>query len=198
MHILYSFIRCPWAMRARLALNYMTIQFSVREVNLRDKPQALLEVSPKGTVPVLILQDGKVIDESLDIILWAMPDKHPTEQSLIEDLIRTNDTEFKKYNSRYKYPERYDEEGITQVESRVQCEKFIKRIDLLLSNNQYLVGSTPCTADFAIFPFIRQFSKVDEQWFASADYPNVKHWLDEIYASEYYAKTMQKFPVWTN
>lgn len=196
MHILYSFIRCPWAMRARLALNYMGIQFTVREVNLRDKPQALLEASPKGTVPVLVLQDGKIIDESLDIILWAMPDKHPTEQNVIDDLITSNDTDFKKYNSRYKYPERYDEEGITQTDSRKECEKFISKLESLLGSNQYLIGDMPSTADFAVFPFIRQFSKVDEQWFASVNYSQVKRWLDQICSSEYYTKTMEKFPVW--
>lgn len=198
MHILYSFIRCPWAMRARLALNYMGIQFSTREVDLRDKPQAMLEASPKGTVPVLILQDGKIIDESLDIILWAMPDQHPTKQQIIDNLIATNDTEFKKHNSRYKYPERYDEEGITQIDSRNQCEKFILKLESLLGENEYLIGATPSTADLAIFPFIRQFSKVDEQWFASVQYPQLKRWLDKIYTSNYYAKTMEKFPVWVD
>lgn len=186
--ILYTFIRCPWAMRARLALAYMGIEYEAREVDLKNKPQSLLDYSPKGTVPVLVLNDGTVLEESLDIILWAMPEPDPKFIDEINQIIKINDSDFKLNNHRYKYFERYPEHS--QTDYRAECEKFIQLLEQKLSKHKYLVNDEISIADLAVFPLIRQFSKVDLTWFANAPYTNVQRWLADITASEFYAKAM--------
>jgi glutathione S-transferase len=183
--ILYTFIRCPWAMRARIALAYMGIVYEAREVDLKNKPQSLLDYSPKGTVPVLILPDGKILEESLDIILWAMPQPNPTDKKIIDELVAINDTEFKRHNYQYKY-------GIDPEHSLIECEKFIAVLEQKLSSHQYLINNNISIADLAIFPLIRQFSMVDSAWFEQTQYKNVQQWLGLISASDYYKKAMLK------
>lgn len=189
---LYTFIRCPWAMRARLAAAYMGIEYESIEVDLKNKPQALLDISPKGTVPVLVFPDGKILDESLDIILWAMPKPLASQQNEIEDIIRINDNEFKHNNTRYKYAERYVDEGKSQDEYRIECEKFLQFIEQKLIHHEYLINDEISIADIAVFPLVRQFSKVNEEWFARSPYKQVQHWLKTISESDFYAKAMRK------
>lgn len=193
--ILYTFIRCPWAMRARLALCYMSIDFESREVDLKHKPQSLLDYSSKGTVPVLILPNGEIIDQSLDIILYAMP--QASNKILIDELVQLNDDEFKVNLNCYKYPERAID-GHSQEYYRAECEKFLIILEEKLLGNRYLLGAEPSIADIAIFPLVRQFSKVDLDWFVYAPYPKVIHWLELISSSSYYEKAMQKFPLWAD
>jgi glutathione S-transferase len=183
--ILYTFIRCPWAMRARLALTYMGIEYEAREVDLKNKPQSLLDYSPKGTVPVLVLPNGKILEESLDIILWAMPQPGIADKSAIDEIIAINDSEFKANNHKYKYGEDCDQ-------ARAACERVIQQLEQKLSKHTYLINDAISIADLAIFPLIRQFSMVDSVWFAQTPYKNVQRWLSLISTADFYAKAMQK------
>lgn len=194
--ILYTFVRCPWAMRARLALAFMNIEYEPREVDLKNKPQALLNISPKGTVPVLLFPDGQILEESLDIVLWAMPKSPIAQQTAIDAFIHENDNNFKFNNYRYKYPERYLAEGQSQEFYRAECEKFIQTLDQALIEHQFLINDDISIADVAIFPMIRQFSMVDNAWFIQAPYHNVQRWLNYISARGFFVKAMQKLPVW--
>lgn len=193
--ILYTFIRCPWAMRARLSLNYMNIPFETREVDLKNKPQSLLHYSPKATVPVLILPDGKILEESLDIILYAMPDPNPVYADAIKELIRINDTDFKINLNGYKYPDRR-ENTLSREEYQNNCLIFLNLLESKLNINHYLFDATVSIADIAIFPLVRQFSIVDLKWFVDAPYPNIRRWIELISSSDYFNKTMQKHPIW--
>lgn len=188
---LYTFIRCPWAMRARLALAYMGIEYTSIEVDLKNKPKSLLDISPKGTVPVLVFQNGKILDESLDIILWAMPKPPESQQAEINEIISINDNEFKHANNRYKYPERYLDEAKSQADFRAACEKYIDYLDQKLSQHSYLINNEISIADLAVFPMVRQFSKVDLEWFEQSAYHNVQRWLAAISESDFYAQAMK-------
>lgn len=190
--ILYTFVRCPWAMRARLALAFMDIEYEAIEVDLKNKPQSLLDISPKGTVPVLLFPDGTILQESLDIILWAMPKPVASQQAEISEIIKVNDNEFKHSNHRYKYAERYVQDGKTQQDYRSECENYLKSLEQKLAQREYLICNEITIADLAVFPLIRQFAKVDERWFADAPYPNIQRWLETISNSNFYAKAMQK------
>lgn len=200
--ILYSFRRCPYAIRARLALYASGIAVELREVVLRDKPASMLKASPKGSVPVLILSDGSVIDESWDIMLWALRQRDPdgwlgkNEGYLTAGtpLLIENDTDFKKYLDRYKYPDRYPE--YQKIHYRMQGEVFLQALEDRLLTNPYLLGNTLSVVDVAIFPFIRQFSDVDKHWFAQAPYPSLRHWLKEFLDSESFAAVMEKKQPW--
>jgi glutathione S-transferase len=200
--ILYSFRRCPYAMRARAALIASGITVELREVELRDKPTAMLAASPKGSVPVLVLRDGKVIDESWDIMLWALRQHDPqtwsgkdgcnTQAAL--PLVIENDTTFKNNLDRYKYPERFPEQP--QSAYRIAGEQFLQQLEQRLRTTPYLLGETFTLADAALLPFVRQFAEVDTGWFATAPYPALRAWLVKFTSSELFAKVMQKFPVW--
>ena len=167
--ILYSYRRCPYAMRARMALKYANISLETREISLREKPAHMLRVSPKGTVPVLVLPNGEVIEQSLEIMHWAL--KQPrvnadlnngwlnVDLAIAQSLIAQNDGDFKSALDRYKYPERYPEKS--QVEYRAQGEMFLQRLEGLLQTHDYLLANHVSLADIAIFPFIRQFAAVD-------------------------------------
>ncbi len=178
--ILYSFRRCPYAMRARLALAVSGIQVEIREITLRDKPQAMLDLSPKGTVPVLITPDGTLVEESLDLMYWALRQSDPEswlvtasqQVTLTRQLIQQNDSEFKQYLDRYKYADRYPEHS--EIYYRQQAEKTLVNLEKNLSTNGCLVSENITLADMAILPFIRQFALVDKDWFDSAPYPPVK------------------------
>lgn len=190
--ILYTFIRCPWAMRARLALAFMNIAYEACEVDLKNKPAALLEVSPKGTVPVLVLPEGTVIDQSLDIMYWAMPQIDLQYKDEIEQIISINDSQFKDNINHYKYPTRYPEDKNSIEHYRFECEKILQPIEQRLSKHNFLINDKETIADLAVFPLIRQFSMVDSKWFAAAPYPNLRRWLEIISNSNYFAITMKK------
>lgn len=200
LQILYSFRRCPYAIRARMALRYAGVQVELREVLLKDKPAAMLAASPKGTVPVLVLEDGTVLDESYDVMRWALAKNDPDgwwDESLaeaIDELVQQNDVEFKPWLDRYKYADRYPEFSAEYYRS--QCEQFLQTLEAQLGQYACVLRNTQCFADVAIFPFIRQFALVDRDWFDSAPYPRLRAWLDELLASELFAAVMDKYPVW--
>ncbi|WP_323761019.1 glutathione S-transferase [Maricaulis sp.] len=196
--ILYSFRRCPYAMRARLALDVSGIQLEHREILLRDKPQAMLDASPKGTVPVLVLDDGRVIDESLDVMRWAL-DAHDPETWLAGldaslDLIATCDGEFKPHLDRYKYATRYDDAD--PLEHRAAASVFLTRLDARLTRHRGLTEATDRLADFAIYPFVRQFANTDRDWFDRQDWPALKAWLARHLESARFVRVMEKHPLW--
>ncbi len=202
--ILYSYRRCPYAMRARMALRYANIDVEIREIALREKPAHMLSVSPKGTVPVLVLASGQVLEQSLDIMDWALAQSDVDEwiiqdqevQKLTADLIATNDDAFKQALDKYKYAIRFPEN--TPDVYRAAGEEFLQRLESLLRQNTYLFRNTISKADVATFPFVRQFSMVDEAWFEVANYPALKDWLNGLLHSQLFIDVMQKYPVWRN
>lgn len=197
--ILYSFRRCPYAIRARMAIAYASINPEIREVSLANKPPEMTHISPKGTVPVLQL-DNRIIDESIEVMAWALEQSDPDnwlaldikqeQQSLIEE----NDNSFKAWLDKYKYWDRFPEQS--QQAYRAQAEKFILRLDTNLRQQNYLLGDQICMADMAIFPFIRQFAFVDKDWFDQASYPGLQRWLREFLDSPLFAQVMKKHSVW--
>lgn len=195
-HILYSYRRCPYAMRARMALKLADIEVEIREISLRDKPAHMLQVSSKATVPVLVLVDGTVIDESIDIMLFALKNHALTanRHEVCSAFILENDSSFKQALDCYKYPERCPAQ--TQTEYRQQGEIFLQKLENLLSKNTYLLHATPCIADIAIFPFIRQFAAVDSAWFAQSDYPKLRAWLENWIQSDLFKSIMTKNPTY--
>jgi glutathione S-transferase len=199
--ILYSYRRCPYAIRARMALKIANIEVEIREISLRNKPVHLFEVSPKATVPVLVLQDGTVIDQSLDIMYWAFNGSalganiQKYADMDIDLLIFENDTAFKKTLDAYKYPEHYPSK--TQIQHRSDGEVFLQKLEDLLLENPYLFRKTPGFADIAIFPFVRQFVAVDAAWFKQVDYHKLRVWLQSLVESELFMSIMKKQPTYT-
>ncbi len=196
--VLYSFRRCPYAMRARLAIAYAGIRTEIREVALKGKPQELLAISPKATVPVLQLPNGQVVEESLDIMLWALA-QHDPEDWLASaadamPLIQRNDGGFKYYLDRYKYADRYPDYPAHHY--RQQGEMFLAELENRLACGGHLCGQDFSIADAAIFPFVRQFAAVDGRWFQASGYPALKQWLDSLLASALFDAVMGKYPVW--
>jgi glutathione S-transferase len=193
--ILYSYRRCPYAMRARMALWAAQVQVELREVSLREKPQHLLQISPKATVPVLQLPDGTVLEQSLDIMHWALQQNDAqgwlsVDIAQADALISTTDGEFKKALDRYKYPDRYPEQS--PLFYREQGEQFLQRLETALAGHRYLLGDAASIADVAIFPFIRQFAAVDSEWFAQSAYGNLRVWLARWVESALFDEVMQK------
>lgn len=188
--ILYSFRRCPYAMRARLALYSAKVAHEHREVDLKNKPLAMLKLSPKGTVPVLQLKEGNLLEQSLDIMNWAL--EAPVLSVKNSQLITENDTTFKQALDRYKYPGRYHEE--IGENYRHTCEQFLKKIEDSLI--PFLAGNTITLADMAIFPFIRQFSMVDLEWFEDQPYPKLKTWLTFFASNSLFEQVMQSYSPW--
>ena len=197
--ILYTFRRCPYAMRTRMALAHAGINYEVREVVLRDKPPSMLELSPKGEVPVLLLE-GEVIDESIDIMRWALPkqdewlDFTPEQLAAMDDLIARCESDFKLWLDRYKYADRHPE--YTEEYSRGQGERFLSELEKRLQEGNYLFGPRLSFADIALMPFVRQFAHVDLKWFESCDYTKLRQWLEELKASELFLSIMKKYPQW--
>lgn len=196
--ILYSFRRCPYAIRARLALVYSGISVEIREIHLKHKPSQMLAISAKGTVPVLQLPDGTVIDESLDIMQWALAQNDPDHWldmgENLEKLIQWNDGDFKTYLDRYKYADRYPE--YSQAYYRNQAEQFLVELENRLKLTPYLAGDHVSLLDAAIFPFIRQFAAVDNEWFAASAYRQINNWLDGLLQSGLFNAVMTKYRVW--
>jgi glutathione S-transferase len=219
---LYSLQHCPYAMRARLGLLMARQQVMLRAVTTKNKPAEMLAISPKGTIPVLILPDSTVIDESLDIMLWALHQNDPEDllhkdqfadlPAMIE-LIRRNDQVFKPQLEIYKKAKRFHLES--EIEERQKCEVFMAELEQRLSLSKrsaealskdaplnseadrgYFIGRKTGLIDYALLPFVRQFSRVNRAWFIQAPYPNLRAWLDEHLQSRLYAKAMAKYPLW--
>ncbi len=197
--LLYTYRRCPYAMRARMALLVAQQPFEAFEIALRDKPAALLALSPKATVPVLQLPDGRVLDESWDIMRWALQSHdnghwwHPAQTPDNLDLLRRNDGDFKYHLDRYKYPERHSKETGHREDHRADAAAaLLLPLEARLSRQPYLGGNSPCATDLAIFPFVRQFAAVDSGWFVAQQWPAVQRWLAAWVGSNLFDACMVK------
>jgi len=196
--VLYTFRRCPYAIRARMAIFTAGIDVELREVSLKKKPQHMLDLSSKGTVPVLC--DGtKVIDESLDIMLWALAINDPdqwvsryteAEKSTAMKLIHESDNDFKRWLDKYKYADRHPEHEPEYY--RHKCTSFLAKLDNSLQKQPHLITSAITLADIAIFPFVRQFSKVDRDWFDLCDFKALRIWLDTLLELPVFKRVMAK------
>ena len=187
-------------MRARLGILFAGLQVELREVTLKNKPAQMLVISPKGTVPVLQLADGAVIEESRNIMVWALEQQDPqglldaTILDRVNALIEQNDTEFKYWLDRYKYADRHVE--MTQTEYRQRGEAFLQVLESLLERNAYLLGDNPSIADIGVMPFVRQFAHVDREMFGQLPYPNLQRWLQGWLEHPLFLQTMTKLPAW--
>lgn len=203
--VLYSFRRCPYAMRARLALAVSGQACELREVVLRSKPQGLLLASPKGTVPVLVLPSGQVLEQSLDIMLWALAQHDPEgwltpSQGNLEDmlaLIAECDGPFKQALDRCKYPGRHPDANIAA--ERARAVAWLGALEARISpDHPFLFGTHAALADMAIAPFVRQFAGIDTDWWAAQPWPHLQAWLAQWQASELLASVMHKLPAWVD
>jgi glutathione S-transferase len=197
--ILYSYRRCPYAMRARMALKYSGIELEHREIELRNKPQSMMDASPKGTVPVLLVNQ-LVLDQSLDIMHWAIGQSDPDGWSNVNDevaqtWIEKNDGRFKVLLDQYKYPNRYPELDQEAVLSEA-LQLMLLPMEKALQHSQYLLGEKMSWVDVAIFPFIRQFSMVNPSQFDQLPLPATKKWLKQHLESELFNSVMHKHPTW--
>jgi glutathione S-transferase len=202
--VLYSFRRCPYAMRARMAILVSGQTCALREVVLRNKPPQMIAVSPKGTVPVLVLPDARVIEESLEIMRWALGRRDPegwlaplnNDPDDTDALIAENDGSFKDNLDRYKYPTRYD--NADPLHHRTLGLEFLEKLNARLTKNVYLCGNDFTFADAAISPFVRQFANTDRGWFNALDLYGVQNWLQRILESDLFSGVMEKYPAWEN
>ena len=194
-HVLYSFRRCPYAMRARLALAASGTRYELREVRLAGKPATMLAASPKGTVPVLQTARGTVIDESLSIMRWALEARDPEGWLTRDDpaLIAINDGRFKHHLDRYKYPGRHGSEPDVH---RGNGLGFLRDLDARLAVSGQLCGPARGLADAAIMPFVRQFAGVDRDWFDDQPLPSLKAWLADHLASDLFDTIMHRVAPW--
>jgi len=200
--ILYSFRRCPYAIRARLALRVSGIQVELREVVLSDKPAAFLACSEKATVPVLVVDEQHIIDESLDIMYWALerndPDGWLVQESSLrqatEHLLDFNDNAFKSHLDHYKYSDRFPENSMEYY--REQGEAFLADLEARLNKTNYLLGQRSTLVDMAIFPFIRQFAYVDKNWFDQSQYTRLQAWLAQLLEGSLFTSVMAKYEQW--
>lgn len=198
---LYSYRRCPYAMRARMALLQADHRFRVFEVSLRDKPATMLAASPKGTVPVLLLSDGRVLDESWDIMRWAWSSDDAggwwarAQSAPNLHLLRINDGDFKRSLDRYKYPDRHPDQARPRETLRGDAvAQLLRPLEHRLQRERFLGGATPCATDLAIFPFVRQFAGVEPAWFQDLDVPAVQAWLAGWLEAPLFAACMEKQP----
>jgi len=205
--ILYSLRNCPYAMRARVAIYYAKQKVALRDLVLSNKPAEMLAVSPKGTVPVLVLDNElaqpKVIDESLDVMLWALGQSDPDDFLHCESphllaemlsLISQFDNEFKKCFDKYQCAKRYHEDSLEN--DRAACEKYILALEERLQRNDFLMSNKASLADIALLPFIRKFSKVERQWYLQSPYPKLRTWLNNYLQSRMFSKVMSQYPLW--
>lgn len=204
--ILYSLRNCPYAMRARIAIYYSQQAIILRDVILSNKPEAMLMASPKGTVPVLVLPEKKqkVIEESLEVMLWALGKSDPdnflpshNDEVLTQMLtiIARFDHDFKACLEAYKCAKRYHEGDL--IQRRQACEVYIQHLEQRLSEHDYLMSSKPSLVDIALLPFIRQFARVERQWYLQSPYPHLRAWLNNYLQSPMFTKVMAKFPLWS-
>ncbi|MFT7133098.1 MAG: glutathione S-transferase [Cyclobacteriaceae bacterium] len=200
--VLYSFRRCPYAMRARLALAAAGVTVGLREVALKDKPVALRSISAKATVPVLQLPDQRVIDESLDIVFWALGqndangwlDYSAPQRHAMAALVEVNDGDFKFHLDRYKYADRFA--GDHAGEALAGCERFLAELESRLAHNEYLFGARVSYADMVILPFVRQFAQCDRLVFDGLPYPRLRQWLDGLLQGDLFLSVMTKYKAW--
>ncbi|WP_295623505.1 glutathione S-transferase [uncultured Nitrosomonas sp.] len=196
--LLYTFRRCPYAMRARLAIKVSGVEVTTHEVSLRAKPKEMLECSPKGTVPVLKFADGSVLEQSLDIMQWALSIHDPEhwlesdqeKSNAIMSLIKQNDESFKPALDLYKYAVRFPEHS--EAYYREQAKPFLADLNARLSQDGYLLYARYTLADMAIFPFIRQFCNVNPDWFYASQYAHLIEWLNRLIESNLFQNVMQK------
>lgn len=197
--ILYSFRRCPYAMRARMAVAVAGIDVELREVVLRDKPAEMLDASAKGTVPVLVLEGGVVIDESLDVMKWALAANDPenwltADREEADKLISENDGPFKHHLDRFKYATRY--EDADPLEHRAAAEPFLLKLNERLADSAHLFGDQRTFADIAIFPFVRQFANAAGDFMQQDRFRSLMRWLDGHVQSDLFLSVMKKYPQW--
>lgn len=190
--ILYSFRRCPYAMRGRLAIARAGIQVELREILLRDKAPEMLEASPKGTVPVLVLPNGAVIDESYDIMNWALGEGAASAEE--RALVQSCDRDFKPWLDRFKYPNKY--EGCSREAAISNAGLFLDTLESRLANNSFLFGHARGFADIGIAPFVRQFAHVDREWFLNSKWSYVIAWYQEFIEWDGFLAIMSKYPKW--
>lgn len=199
--ILWSFRRCPFAIRARLALKASGIAVRLREVVLRDKPAEFIAVSSKATVPVLQLPDGRVLDQSLDIMRWALSANDPhgwlsaDEGAVVQALVTLNDGPFKQALDRYKYAPRHPERPASSYRDEA-VELMLAPLEGRLQAHRFLLRDTPSLADMAILPFVRQFAAVDAAWFTGAPLPRLHAWMQGLAASPLFHAAMVKVEAW--
>lgn len=197
--LLYTYRRCPYAMRARMALLVADITFDAHEVSLRDKPSAMLALSPKGSVPVMLLTDGKVLEQSWDIMGWALERQGPRHwwvgAQTVENLgwLANNDGVFKHHLDRYKYSERYQESDRNNPREQA-LDAFLLPLATRLKSSRFLGGVEPCATDLAIFPFVRQFAAVEPNWFAQQSFHALHGWLANWLSSILFLRCMHKLP----
>lgn len=213
--ILYSLRNCPYAMRARIAIFKSQQTLLLRDIVLSDKPDEMLQASPKGTVPVVVLSNGKVIEESLEVMLWVLNESDPgdllhkhshrinavhndtvAENSLANMLIFIDefDRGFKTALEQYKCAKRYKENNL--AECRQLCEGYIQRLEEALNQHLYITSDQESLVDIALLPFIRQFARVERQWYLQSPYPKLKQWLNSYLQSPMFTKVMAKYPLW--
>ncbi|OYU78431.1 MAG: glutathione S-transferase [Alphaproteobacteria bacterium PA3] len=196
--ILYSFRRCPYAMRARMALAVSELRYEIREVSLKAKPVEMLRVSPKATVPVLVLPDGRVIDESRDIMRYALEQHDP--QHWLKDwgpdqeaLVERNDGPFKTYLDQYKYPQR---SNVPMETARDLGLEFLMDLESRLLGSQFIAGQSPTLVDICLFPFVRQYAAVDPNWFQQVPLDRLRNWLAYFVDGALFAQIMTKYALW--
>ncbi len=200
--VLYSFRRCPYAMRARLALSVSQQSCVLREIDLKNRPDQLYEASPKGTVPVLVFPGGEVLEESLEIMHWALGQQDPESwlapfeatadeaRSLLEEC----DGDFKFHLDRYKYAQRYEE--VNPENHRSKASSFLHRLNRMLTPNPFLFGLQASMVDMAVAPFVRQFAFADIDWFKAQDWEPLTSWLECFLDSARFRSVMRKYSVW--
>ncbi len=194
--VLYSFYRCPYAMRARLALLRSKKSYYLREVNLKEKPADMLVYSPKGTVPVMLLADGQIIDESLDIVDWVFAQKQDYQKTEAEEqLIKNFQQEFVYYVYRWKYPERYND--ITKKEAGEKIRNYLIDIAKELAGKGYLYSEVFGKAEVVILPFIRQAYLADQDILIGENLETIKSWLEQRLATDVFKTAMLKYDVWS-
>jgi len=201
--ILYSLRNCPYAMRARIAIFKSQQPILLRDLVLSNKPEELIVASPKATVPVLVLVNGTVVDESLEVMLWALKESDPSdllhneEVGSLEEmltLINDFDVNFKTCLEQYKCAKRYREDDL--LTRREACEVYINKIEQRLTRHAFLMSAKESLADIALLPFIRQFARVERQWYLQSAYPKTRQWLNHYLQSPMFTKVMAKQPMW--
>jgi glutathione S-transferase len=204
--ILYSLQNCPYAIRARLAILVAQQTVRLRAIVMQDKPPEMLALSPKGTVPVLVVGATNkkiVIDESLDIMLWALKLNDPENLFYSHDadaltemlqIINDNDEDFKPKLEQYKRAKRFH--GNDEEHCRLLCEPFIQSLEYRLAQHKFLMGSTSSLLDYALLPFIRQYSRVNRQLYLQGPYTHLQRWLNHHLQSRLFSKAMFKYPLW--